>query len=475
MINAGRGEVENNGWHMQEQIEILSHPIDSTITIPGSKSMTNRVLLLAALAQGESRISGILISDDTEVMAEALSQAGVKINLIEDLSAQIIGCSGSFPNLNLKQDPNFFIKIYTHESGTATRFLIPALAACGHGKYYLYGSERMMDRPLEPQLKALGLLGVKFDFEENKLFKMPFFMGKNNLKNKLNGGEIYIDIKDSSQFLSGLLMAAPYATGPIVLKSTQNIFSKPYVLMTVKLMEKFGVKVDLISPQELKIEPSAYQACELIIEPDMSTASYFFAIPALVGGSLHIKNCSRKDSLQGDIKFLEILEQMGCEIIQKNNGITVRYLNVSHATKLKSLGEINMSGFSDTFMTIAVLACFCDAPVILHGLAHTRLQESDRVSAIAQGLNKLGIKTEETPDSLKIYPFEDFENIKNNKNFLLESFNDHRIAMSLALMGLKIPGVIINNSQAVGKTCPEFFKLLEKCRGESCIPPEQWK
>ncbi len=466
---------------MQEIIKILSHPINSSITIPGSKSITNRVLLLAALAKGESKISGILKSNDTEVMAEALNQAGVKVSIQEDLSAKIIGCAGVFPDLNLKKDSDFFIKIYTHESGTATRFLIPALAACGLGKYYFHGSERMMDRPLEPQLKALSLLGAKFNFEFNKTFKMPFFLGENNLKNKLKDGEILIDIKDSSQFLSGLLMAAPYALGPIVLKSTHNVFSKPYVLMTLKLMEQFGVKINLVSPQELKIEPSAYQACDLMIEPDMSTASYFFAIPALVGGKLHVKNCSRTNSLQGDIKFLEVLETMGCEVIQENNGITVSYLN--DLKNLKSPGEISMAGFSDTFMTVAVLACFCDAPTVLHGLAHTRLQESDRVSAIALGLNKLGIKTEETPDSLKIYPFENFKNLENlenlrkidNKNFILDSFNDHRIAMSLSLMGLKIPGVIINNSQAVAKTCPDFFKLLEKCRGESCIRAEQWK
>ncbi len=463
---------------MQEKIKNLNQPVNAVLTIPGSKSITNRVLLLAALAKGESNISGILKSEDTRVMAEALSCAGVEVKIQEDLSAKIQGCSGNFPDLNLKKDSKFHIKIYTHESGTATRFLIPALAACGAGKYYFHGSERMMDRPLEPQLKALSSLGAKFDFEFDKTFKMPFFLGENNLKNKLKDGEIFIDLKDSSQFLSGLLMAAPYAGGSIFLKSTHNIFSKPYVLMTLKLMEKFGVKINLVSPQELKIEPSAYQACDLMIEPDMSTASYFFAIPALVGGKLHVKNCSRKDSLQGDVKFLEVLEQMGCEVIQENNGITVSYLN--YLKILKSPGEISMTGFSDTFMTVAVLACFCDAPTVLHGLSHTRLQESDRVSAIAQGLNKLGIRTEETPDSLKIYPFENFENIKNlakpeSKECVLDSFNDHRIAMSLALMGLKIPGVVINNSQAVSKTCPEFFKLLEKCRGESCIRPEQWK
>jgi len=461
---------------MQEKIKIISHPINSSMTIPGSKSITNRVLLLAALANGESKISGILKSDDTRVMAEALNQAGVKINIQEDLSAKITGCSGSFPDLNLKQDLGFYIKIYTHESGTATRFLIPALAACGAGKYYFHGSERMMDRPLEPQLKALSLLGAEFNFEENKLFKMPFFLGENNLKNRLESGEILIDIKDSSQFLSGLLMAAPYASGPVILKSSQDVFSKPYVLMTLSLMEKFGIKADLISPRELKINPGVYQACDLMIEPDMSTASYFFAIPALVGGSMHIKNCSRKNSLQGDIKFLEVLEQMGCEVFQEikegQEGITVKF---SQDQVLESPGEINMTGFSDTFMTLAVLACFCDAPTVLYGLAHTRLQESDRVRAISQGLNILGIQTEETPDSLKIWPFKNLENIKNleKKEYVVESFNDHRIAMSLALMGLKIPGVIINNSQAVAKTCPEFFKLLEKCRGESWFRPEK--
>ncbi len=431
-------------------------PINAEIEIPGSKSITNRVLLMAGLAHGESRLSGVLISDDTKVMAEALENLGVSIQIDPIRHTAIIqGCAGKFPKNN--------IQIYTHESGTATRFLIPAVAACGLGQYYFYGSDRMMERPLEKQIEALRSLGISFDFEKAKN-KMPFYLktaGLNNLGNK-SEVEIEIDIHESSQFLSGLMMAAPYAKlntkSGLVLKSLQEIGNKPYVQMTAKLMKDFGVNVDLekIKGHEVMIGPGSYQAKNFAIEPDMSTASYFFAMPAILGGEILIKNCSRAGCLQGDIRFLEVLEKMGCliqeEVQEENRGIRVS----KESGKILKGIEINMAGFSDTFMTIAAVACFAEGPTVLKSLAHTRLQESDRVKAISDGLEKLGVKTESTQDSLTIIP--DSSKLKGAK---VNSFNDHRIAMSLSLLGLKIPGVMIENSQAVAKTCPNFYELLE--------------
>lgn len=437
---------------MIQKITPKNSPIDAEIIIPGSKSITNRVLLMAALAEGESKLSGVLYSDDTKVMAEALNNLGVLVDLEsikKNGEVNIQGCAGRFPQKTAR--------IYTHESGTATRFLIPAVAACGRGEYYFHASPRMMERPLENQLLALSDLGVNFKFEK-KTNSLPLWLETGGLE----GEEVLLDINQTSQFLSGLMMALPYSNShsnkSMILKSAQNFANKPYVHMTKALMQEFGVEIDIISDQEIKINASnkyqdKYQGQKFFIEPDMSTASYFFAIPALLGGRIYIKNTARK-CLQGDAKFLEVLEKMGCEVFEEerngSSGITVigldRLDNLNKSNqKLKGL-EIDMAGFSDTFMTVAALACFADGPTTLHSLAHTRLQESDRVFAMSLGLEKLGVKTKTSLDSLTIFPPESLDNFRGA---LVNSFNDHRIAMSLSLIGLKIPGVEIENSEAV--------------------------
>ncbi|MDF2529864.1 MAG: aroA, partial [Gammaproteobacteria bacterium] len=247
-------------------------------------------------------------------------------------------------------------------------------------------------------------------------------------------------------------MAAPYAKNPLKLKSSKPLHQKPYVHMTLQIMKEFGIEASWVNEQTLSVPIAVYQARNYQIEPDASTASYFFAMAALTGGKIHVPHLSRK-SKQGDIQFLSLLEQMDCTVIEEQGGITV-----IGCAYLKGLGSIDMTGFSDTFMTLASLAVFADSPTAMHGLAHTRLQESDRIAAISDGLNRLGIKTESTHDSLTIYPGQP-------TGTRLSSCKDHRIAMSLSLIGLKVPGVIIEDAGCVAKTCPAYFELMQQvCR-----------
>ncbi|MDF2941095.1 MAG: aroA, partial [Gammaproteobacteria bacterium] len=247
-------------------------------------------------------------------------------------------------------------------------------------------------------------------------------------------------------------MAAPYAKNPLKLKSSKPLHQKPYVHMTLQIMKEFGIEASWVNEQTLSVPIAVYQARNYQIEPDASTASYFFAMAALTGGKIHVPHLSRK-SKQGDIQFLSLLEQMDCTVIEEQGGITV-----IGCAYLKGLGSIDMTGFSDTFMTLASLAVFADSPTTMHGLAHTRLQESDRIAAISDGLNRLGIKTESTHDSLTIYPGQP-------TGTRLSSCKDHRIAMSLSLIGLKVPGVIIEDAGCVAKTCPAYFELMQQvCR-----------
>jgi 3-phosphoshikimate 1-carboxyvinyltransferase len=419
---------------MQQAIQPISHPVDATVTVPGSKSITNRAFLLAALAKGKSTLTGVLFSEDTEAFATGLKALGIEVNLdTKACTAEITGLGGEFPN---KQ-----AAIYCRDAGTATRFLIPACAAIP-GEYHFSASERMSERPIAPLLQVLAAQGSHFQFM-NKPGHMPLIMESQGLR----GGEVEIDISQSSQFLSGLLMAAPYAKMPMILK-TGTLTHKPYVAMTRSMMHAFGVEAKQHG-NSVVVPHGCYQARDYAIEPDASTASYFFAMAAITGGKIQVNNLTRQ-CMQGDIQFLHILEKMGCQVAESPAGITVQ-----GPKQLKGLGTIDMAGFTDTFMTVAALAVFADGPTTIKSLAHTRLQESDRVAAIAEGLKRLGINTDTTEDSITIYP-------SKPHGATVSSYRDHRIAMSLSLIGLKIPAVIIDGAEAVAKTCPDYFKLLQQ-------------
>lgn len=394
----------------------LSDPMlkkEICLHLPGSKSISNRALIMAALCREPSVLHNLLISDDTEACQQALEALHASKN---------IDC---------------------RDAGTVARFLLPICAALG-GEYYFDGSERMRERPLGPLLKILQQQRIHFEFLEVPE-KMPFKMHSLGL----HGGEIKVDVSDSSQFLSGLLMAGPLTKKGLKIESTRIIAEQPYVLMTLQLMKHFGIDHHYRNDFTIEVFPGVYQATQLTIEPDASTAAYFFAAAALTQRAITIMDLNDK-SIQGDLRFLSILEKIGCTIKSTSNAI-----HVIGPASLKGLGEINMQGFTDTFMTLAVMAPFLPTPTIIRGLRHTRLQESDRVAAMAEGLSRVGIKTETTEDSLTIYP-----GIPHAA--IIDSYRDHRIAMSFAIMGLKVSGIIIDGPECVSKTCPSFFQLLSK-------------
>ncbi len=391
-------------------------PITGTVNVPGSKSISNRALLLAAISSGVTRLKGLLDSDDTEACHIALRNLGVVIHDLGQNEWRVEGCT-RFTSTTID----------CRDAGTVSRFLIPICAAVG-GDFQFYGTERLSERPMKPLFDVLIEQGVEIEYLENPGF-LPIHMKSNGIK----GGKIQVDMKDSSQFVSGLLLASPYAKTPLIMD--QDLEAKPYVQMTLQMMKDFA------SPLPPGVER------RYTIEPDASTASYFFAAAALTGGCVTVPGLSF-GVMQGDIRFLGLLEKMGATVTEDQNGLTVQ-----GPALLKGLGTVDMTGFTDTFMTVAAIAPFANAATTITGLRHTRLQESDRVEAMRQGLCNLGAQVSTTEDSITIQP-----GLLHGGH--INSHNDHRIAMSHALIGLKIPGVIIDGAECVKKTCPQYFELL---------------
>ena len=413
----------------QQKIRCTNGPLSGTVSVPGSKSLSNRALLIAALAEGVSHLQGLLWSDDTEACCVALQSLGVSIQKISDDVVKVTGVNIFLPDQ----------KINCRDAGTVARFLIPMAAALGGG-YEFYGSERLSERPLKPMLDGLIAQGVKITYHGEKGF-LPLRLESQGL----SGGVLEIDIKDSSQFVSGLLLAAPRAHAPLTIFA-EGLASKPYVRITLEMMADFGIQTEL-QTHGVQVMPGAYQACDYEIEPDASTASYFFAAAALTGGEITVKGLHRQ-VLQGDIHFLEVLEKMGALVHESATGITIKGPEI-----LQGLGEMDLTGMTDTFMTLAALCPFASSPTTIKGLRHTRLQESDRVEAMRQGLARLGAKVSTTEDSITIYP-------SVLHGAVIDSHRDHRIAMSHALIGLRVPDVVIDGADCVKKTCPHFFELL---------------
>ncbi|WP_395946407.1 3-phosphoshikimate 1-carboxyvinyltransferase [Caedibacter taeniospiralis] len=422
----------------QQSLPFVTGSIKAEVSLPGSKSLANRVLLMAAVAEGESVIENLPLSKDVLAGVSALWALGVKYCLSEAEGRIVIqGSVGRFPNEHAR--------IFCDEAGTLTRFIIPLCAVQPSGEYYIYAAKRMMERPIADQLMLLHKMGMKVHYASDT-HKLPMTI----LAKSLNQQEaLSIDSGKSSQFLSGLLMAAPLMQGGLKIHSNTE-HPQPYVQMTVDMMRNFGICVSVDKHYYQVTGGQMYQACHYAIEPDLSTASYFWALAAISNGEVKVKQVSW-NTRQGDIRFLQVLEKMGCKVIENSDGISV-----FGTTKLKGV-SVDMRNFSDTFMTVAAIACFAEGETHITGLAHTRLQESDRVSAMAEGLTRLGVKVDMTEDSIHIYP-----EVSKLKAGIVESHNDHRIAMSLALIGLRQKGVIINGAECVSKTCPDYFERMEK-------------
>jgi len=414
-----------------------SGPVTASIRPPGSKSITNRALVCAAMADGSSTLAGALDSEDTQVMMQALVRLGLKVEHDADSTeVRITGCGGRLPCSRAD--------LFVVNSGTTIRFLTAMLAAC-QGEFRLDGNERMRQRPIGPLASALNQLGAKVSGEQNEDCP-PVLISASGLA----GGSATVRGDLSSQFLSGLLIACPYAVGAVELSVDGPLVSQPYIRMTLKVMAAFGVAIDGSDLSHFSITGGQrYHGIRYTIEPDASAASYFWGAAAVTGGEVTVEGLTR-DSLQGDVAFCECLARMGCRVDHGVDAITVR------GPALRGI-DIDMNAISDTVQTLAAVALVAEGPTTITGVAHIRHKETDRIGDLARELRKLGAEVDELPDGLKITP-------GDPRGAVVETYNDHRMAMSLALVGLKVPGVVIANPACTRKTYPGFFVDLATLR-----------
>ena len=422
------------------EITPLSGPCDVIASVPGSKSITNRALVLAALSARDHDcvLLGALHSEDTEVMVNCLNRLGFHVE-------------PGWPTVEVKRTPGPRVipaksaDLFVGNSGTTVRFLT-AVVSLGEGAYRLDGVPRMRERPIQDLLDALRQLGVEAVSEMNNGCP-PVRITSSG---RWNESMVQVRGNVSSQFLSGLMLAAPFADGPTTLRVDRGLVSQPYVGMTQRMLTEWGLlnKSHFVGDFTF----GGRQTSDLgsyTIEPDASAASYFFAVPAIVGGLVKVTGLG-KDSMQGDIRFVEVLRQMGCHVEYGEDGITVGR-GTLHGI------DVDMNDISDTVMTLGAVACFAEGPTSIRNVAHIRHKETDRLAALATEIRRIGASVEEFDDGLTIRP-------APLHGAEIETYNDHRIAMSLALVGLRIPGIVIRNPACVAKTYPGFFADLEKLR-----------
>jgi 3-phosphoshikimate 1-carboxyvinyltransferase len=423
----------------------LKRPPAAAVDVPGSKSITNRALVLAALASHavSYRLTNILRSEDTEVMATALQTLGFEIALDWDQAS-----AHFLPNRTSRIIPATSAELFAANSGTSMRFLT-ALVGLGQGRYQLDGVPRMRERPIEDLLAGLRQGGVSA-WSKGGNGCPPVVVEAQGWR----GGRMRLKGDVSSQFVSALLMAAPFAQSDVTIELTGPLVSEPYVSMTVEMMRQWCFDVDVAgagcfripAPQRLAVSSEIQ---EYAVEPDASAASYFLAAAAITGGRVTVLGLPEQ-SLQGDIGFVDLLTEMGCRVERCSSGVTV------HGRSLRGI-DVDMNDISDTVMTLAAVACFAEGPTSIHNVAHIRHKETDRLTALATELRRIGAEVEEFVDGLKILP-------RPLHAAEIETYNDHRMAMSLALVGLRVPGIAIKNPACVAKTYPRFFADLEKLR-----------
>jgi 3-phosphoshikimate 1-carboxyvinyltransferase len=400
-----------------------------TVRLPGSKSISNRCLLLAALARGETELHGVLDADDTRVMREALARLGVEFNSV------VKGVGGPFP---VKK-----AELFLGNAGTAFRPLTAALAF-SNGEYRLSGVPRMHERPIGDLVDALRGIGARVDYAGKEGFPpLTISPGKISLSNLRVRGDV------SSQFLTALLMALPLSGKAARVEVQGELISKPYVEITLNVMRRFGIEVRRTGWRYFDVPAGAYVSPgKVLVEGDASSASYFLAAGALGGGPVRVEGVGRA-SIQGDVRFTEVLERMGAAVSLFDDAIEVR----NESRQLKPL-DMDLNHIPDAAMTAAVLALFADGPSTIRNVASWRVKETDRLAAMATELRKLGADVEEGQDFLKINPG------KLKPGVAIDTYDDHRMAMSFALVALGGVPVRINDPQCVAKTFPDFFSVF---------------
>ncbi|WP_231602879.1 3-phosphoshikimate 1-carboxyvinyltransferase [Neorhodopirellula pilleata] len=426
-------------------------PVVGSVRPPGSKSLTNRALICAAFAEGASRLTGALVSEDTEVMIDSLAKIGVRIQT-ENAGRTLIveGVGSSAASEQTGDSPH---EMFIANSGTTVRFLTAALSAFG-GRYRLSGVPRMHERPIGDLVEAIA----------------PVMSG--TIAAVSGGGCPPVEIESagwtgepmsvagsvSSQYLSGLMMAAPISGKTVEIKIVGELVSIPYVRMTSELMRAFGGVTDwnLETTQSIRTG-GRYVGTDYAIEPDASAASYFWAAAAITGGRIGVEGLS-EDALQGDVGFVRVLEKMGSRLHLQADRIEVE------ANELRGV-DVDMGEISDTVQTLSVVALFADSPTRVRGVAHNRFKETDRIGNLAIELRKLGARIDEHDDGLTIHPLTtgDLERLSESTDpIVFETYHDHRMAMSFALLGLRLPGIFVADPACTGKTYPEFWADLER-------------
>jgi 3-phosphoshikimate 1-carboxyvinyltransferase len=419
------------------EIRPVPGPVSGTVHVPGSKSYSNRALVVAGLAVGQSRLSGMLDSEDTRVMIDSLGRLGIAVDADPAGNVTVDGCGGRPPNVRAE--------LFVANSGTSMRFLT-ALVALGNGIYTLDGIARMRERPIDDLLAALQQLGV--DARSIHANGCPPVVVR---ASGLPGGSVTIPGNVSSQFLSALLMVGPLAEGPLEIVVEGPLVSQPYVDMTLDVVRAFGGDCIRDGYRSFRFTGrSRYSARDYAIEPDASAASYFFGVAAVTGGTITVDGLGA-GSLQGDLGFVRVLEQMGCRVAMTERTTTVA------GGPLHGV-DVDLCDLSDTVPTLAAVASFADTPTRIRNVAHVRKKETDRLAALATELRRVGASVTEHADGLTIVP-------APLHAARIQTYNDHRMAMSLALVGLRTAGIVICDPGCTAKTYPDYFTDLSRLCG----------
>jgi len=407
--------------------------VDGTVRVPGSKSLTNRALVIAALADGVSRLSGTLVAEDSEVLVRALSSLGFRVEA-RGSRVDVHGLAGRVPARSADLDVRL--------SGTSMRFLT-ALCALGKGRYRLDGNARMRERPIQDLLSALEALGASARSEAGNGCPPVTVEARG-----LTGGGAEVAGGRSSQYLSALLMVAPYAASPVTLRVDGELQSKPFVDMTLGLMREFGVQVERDGYRAFHVPQASYRARALEVEGDAMAAGYFWAAAAVTGGRVTVANLGRRTG-QGDARLAAVLEAMGCEVRWTDDTCEVRG---PRNGRLKG-GEFDLNDMPDQAQTLAAVALFAESKVVIDNVWNLRIKETDRLAALATELRRLGARVEEGEASLTVHPLER----SRRRSVVIETYGDHRMAMAMAVVGARLPGVAIHDPGCVAKTYPSFF------------------
>jgi 3-phosphoshikimate 1-carboxyvinyltransferase len=396
-------------------------PLDAVVRPPGSKSITNRALLCAALAPGTSTLSGALFADDTRAMLGAIAALGASVDA--DPAAARVTVTGA----DLRAGgPDAAVD--ARQSGTTARFVLP-VAAARPGRTVVDGAAQLRDRPFGPVLDALRDLGAEVAADG--------FLPA-TVRGPMRGGPVQVSGHISSQFLSGLLLAGPLMTDGLSVELTSPLVSAPYVEMTKAVMASFGVAVD-----GLRVAPGSYRATDYAVEPDASAASYLLGAAAVAGGTVTVRGLGSA-SLQGDVRFAQVLAGMGARVSHTTDSLTVTVEDTLSGV------DVDMADISDTAQTLAAVAVFADSPTRVRGIGFIRRKETDRLAAIVTELRRAGIDATEDDDGFTVHPGQP-------RATRFATYDDHRMAMSLALLGLRVPGIEIADPGCVTKTYPGFF------------------